>query len=240
MNVTNDPANPIIEKRLLLNTVILLSLFQAGCATHGKPGSVESTVPASSTPDTGGPSNNRADSTTPPLSLLLCKTGISNSPPASNRQVRRSSSTGCINGVSLQIAPAPTACLTSGFGVRGSRLHRGIDYQSKPVAGVVAAASGVVISSEFRQKDFGHWVVIDHGSGVYSAYAHLASVDPLIRKLAKVHAGQNLGVMGRSGNATNSIHLHYEIRRGDIAQARSYFKLKPVNPFSLPARCPAS
>ena len=75
----------------------------------------------------------------------------------------------------------------------------------KAAGDVVAAGSGEVILSEFRKKDYGNWIVIDHGSNVYTSYAHLASVDPSISKGAQITQGQTLGACGHG-----SIHTaHY-------------------------------
>ena len=174
-----------------------------------------------------------------PLDLKICNTRVSNAPLAVERQVSRSSATGCLNGVPLLVAPAPEACLTSGFGPRRGRLHKGIDLQSRPAGNVVAAASGEVIISKDRKQDYGNWIVIDHGSDVYTAYAHLASVNPSISKGAKVTQNQTLGVMGKTGGATSAVHLHYEIRQGKLVN-NNFFGLTPVDPFGLDLSCPPS
>ena len=190
-----------------------------------------------------------ADGTTPvippiPLDLMVCETRVSNVPDeAVDRRISRPSHTACLNGVPLLIAPAPGACLTSGFGPRliNGKLkdHWGIDLQSKPAGDVVAAASGEVVVKDFREKDFGNWIVIDHGSDVYTSYAHLASVDSAITEGSQVNQGQILGIMGRTGNATNAVHVHYEIRQGELLN-KNYFGLKEEDPFTLPGSCPAS
>ena len=175
-----------------------------------------------------------------PLDLMICNTHVSNVPDeAVGRRISRPSVTACLNGVPLLIAPAPGACLTSGFGPRRGRPHRGIDLQSKPAGEVVAAASGQVLINQFREKDFGNFIVIDHGSDVFTSYAHLASVDSAIAEGSQVKQGQILGIMGRSGNATNAVHLHYEIRHGELSN-KNYFGLKEEDPFTLPGSCPAS
>ena len=178
--------------------------------------------------------------TNAPLDLMICKMQVSNPPSAIDRKVSRPSATACLNGVSLLVAPAPEACLTSGFGPRSGRTHKGIDLQSKPAGDVVAAAPGEVIVNQFRKKDYGNWIVIDHGADVYTAYAHLASVNPLISEGDRVAQGQTLGVMGRTGAEwITAVHLHYEVRQGKLLN-NNYFGLTPVDPFALPGSCPAS
>lgn len=207
---------------------VLVALLPMGCSVQGK--------------ITGEPvlRNEPSTSAVPRLDLLLCKTRVSNPPAVDGKRVVRQSALACQNGVALMVAPAPQACLTSGFGSRSGRLHKGIDFQSKPTGSVVAAGSGVIMESSFRQKDFGNWIVIDHGSNLFTGYAHLASVAADIRKGVHVERGQVLGVMGSSGDATTSIHLHYEVRHGNMATARSFFRLTPVDPFDLPGTCKSS
>lgn len=175
------------------------------------------------------------------LDTRICKTQVSNAPVAINNQISRASAAACVNGIPLMVNPAPEACLTSGFGQRNGRAHKGIDYQSKPAGKVVAAAPGSVITRGYRTSDFGNWVVIDHGSDVYTAYAHLASIDKSVTEGLQVIQGQALGTMGNSGPSwIRAIHLHYEVRTGNIDQARSFFNLKAIDPYAYPGSCPAS
>lgn len=178
------------------------------------------------------------------LDLQLCPlrrgardNGVSNAPVHVGNVVSRQSPTGCLEGRSLLLNPAPNACLTSGSGLRSGRPHQGLDFQSRPAGPVVAAAAGTLVELGYRKKDYGNWMVIDHGQGVYSGYAHLQSSAPGLRVGSHVSAGQELGIMGRTGGAATAIHLHYEIRTGDLDAARSWFRLAPVDPFSLPAVC---
>lgn len=169
------------------------------------------------------------------LDLHICpKMFVSNKPKLASLN---RTNLACINGVELQVSPAPKACLSSGFGKRGERQHRGIDYQSKPAGPVVAASNGKVVKAEYRKKDYGNWVVIDHGTGVYSSYAHLANFGDGIVVGASVRKGQTLGKMGSSGISTDAIHLHYEIRQGDINNPKNWWGMKAINPFKLPVVC---
>jgi murein DD-endopeptidase MepM/ murein hydrolase activator NlpD len=142
-----------------------------------------------------------------------------------------------MNNIELQLAPAPGACLSSGFGQRSGRVHKGLDYYSKPAVAVIAAADGKVIAVKFRAADYGNWVIIDHGEGVYTSYAHLANVEGDITSGAVVKRGQVLGMMGNSGDATSAIHLHYEVATGDYNNPKAWFGLTPRDPFRLAARC---
>ncbi len=164
--------------------------------------------------------------------LNLCNLDISNAPPADRTgRVRHYRSLVEINGVSLLMTPATKSCLSSGFGHRGYAPHRGVDYFSDQGGDVLAAADGVIREAKHRD-DYGNMIVIDHGNGVYTRYAHLASFAGAVREGVGVKQGQRLGPIGRTGKA-GATHLHYEIRTGDYLAAGGSFALTPVDPFAL-------
>ncbi|NWG71851.1 MAG: M23 family metallopeptidase [Parvularculaceae bacterium] len=110
------------------------------------------------------------------------------------------------------LARAPVAgCLSSGYGVRPAtgRLHQGIDLYTGEPSPVYAAAGGDV---EFAGDlgSYGRTLLIRHGSGVKTRYAHLSAFARDVRVGATVRAGQMIAETGRTGNAT-AVHLHYEI-----------------------------
>ena len=110
--------------------------------------------------------------------------------------------------------PTEGACLSSGFGWRGTddgggRQHNGIDLANANGGFIYAAADGRVIAAEYR-NGFGNTVVIDYGRGVRSLYGHLAEIDPNLHAGDTVYSGQAVGRMGMTGNATG-VHLHYEV-----------------------------
>jgi murein DD-endopeptidase MepM/ murein hydrolase activator NlpD len=105
--------------------------------------------------------------------------------------------------------------LISRFGdPRGRRSHEGIDIAAARGTRVRATAPGLVIVAGRGHGAYGRLVVIDHGDGWETRYAHLASIE--VRKADRVHRGAVIGQVGRSGNATSS-HLHYEVRRDGTA-----------------------
>lgn len=170
-------------------------------------------------------------------SLKLCKTKVSNPPKSIDNRIARKSPIACVNGVKLIVVPAPKACLSSGFGKRNKRHHNGIDYQSRPAGNVVASAGGVIVNIEFRKKDYGHWIIIDHGDSVYTSYAHLQNITTNLKIGTDVNEGQVLGKMGKSGNAASAIHLHFEVRQGNYDNPKRWWGLKPINPFSQKEKC---
>ena len=137
-----------------------------------------------------------------------------------------------VNGIPLAAAPANDVCLTSGFGQRFGRRHDGIDLQSRPAGTIYASAPGKIIESRVSPGD-GNMVLIDHGKGVYTRYAHLAYIQPGVTKGATIGFGQPVGFMGASGNAT-AIHIHFEILTGDYRNPRGSKGLMPRDPFSFP------
>lgn len=93
----------------------------------------------------------------------------------------------------------------------GRRSHTGIDLRAPKNTPVLAAASGeVVYAKHWRGSSYGKVVRIDHHNGYETRYAHLHRI-----KAGEgdwVHAGERIGGVGKSGNATG-YHLHYEVRR---------------------------
>ena len=102
--------------------------------------------------------------------------------------------------------------VSSGFG--GRRHHGGIDIV-KPggkSAGclVVAAGSGRVVKAG-RHSSYGNYVVIDHGDGIHTLYAHMQNGSLKVHAGQYVSAGQAIGNIGETGRAFGA-HLHFEVR----------------------------
>ncbi len=104
--------------------------------------------------------------------------------------------------------------LTSKFGKRWGRKHEGIDMGQDKGLTIVAAGPGVV-EFEGRQRGYGKTVIIDHGRGVKTLYAHAART--YVREGDKVRKGQKITKMGRSGKSTG-VHLHFEVRIKGVAR----------------------
>lgn len=109
--------------------------------------------------------------------------------------------------------------VTSGFGMRrdpfgrGSKFHHGIDIAGAYGTPVYATASGQVINASYR-GGFGNLVIIRHGYGFETYYAHLSGFAVSTGQWVK--RGQVIGYMGRSGTATGP-HLHYEVHVNGVA-----------------------
>lgn len=111
--------------------------------------------------------------------------------------------------------------ITSKFGWRNGRPHKGIDIWSaaKSQARIYASRGGIVTRSGYT-NGYGNLVVIDHGNGWVSYYAHLSRIS--LGKGQRVESGEVVGNMGKTGNATG-YHLHFEIRKNGEA----------INPLSI-------
>ncbi|TCS95570.1 LysM peptidoglycan-binding domain-containing M23 family metallopeptidase [Hazenella coriacea] len=101
--------------------------------------------------------------------------------------------------------------ITSNFGWRNGRQHKGIDIWSAAKSGAVIRSSldGVVTQAGYS-GGYGNLVVVDHGGGWVTYYAHLSKIS--VSKGESVQTGQSLGNMGQTGNATG-YHLHFEVRK---------------------------
>ena len=97
--------------------------------------------------------------------------------------------------------------VTSGFGWRWGRMHEGIDISAPTGTAVHAAASGSVVFAGWM-GGYGQLVVIDHGNGLATAYAHLSSI---WIGGGSVSQGQGVGAVGCTGSCTGP-HLHFEVR----------------------------
>ncbi len=91
--------------------------------------------------------------------------------------------------------------------------HPGIDIAAYSGAPVLAADSGYVVAAGWDDTGYGYSVVIDHGNGYQTLYAHLQAY--YVDAGVNVAQGQQIGEMGVSGNATGP-HLHFEVRQGTV------------------------
>ena len=128
------------------------------------------------------------------------------------------------------IASVPTnnACMTSGFGHRMGRTHKGLDVRSRPAGMVYSAAPGTIREAK-RSPSFGNTILIDHGQGIFTRYAHLANIESGVEAGQVIGFGQPLGIMGTTGRSTG-VHLHFEVLTGSYPSG-----LTAHNPLSFPA-----
>jgi murein DD-endopeptidase MepM/ murein hydrolase activator NlpD len=96
--------------------------------------------------------------------------------------------------------------VVSGFGLRWGRMHNGIDIAVGYGTPVAASASGNVIFAGWM-GGYGNFVIVDHGGGLSTAYAHLSSISAG----GSVSQGQVVGYVGCTGHCFGP-HLHFEVR----------------------------
>ena len=86
----------------------------------------------------------------------------------------------------------------------------------------MASASGTVVVAVSGYSGYGHTVVIDHGNGLQTRYAHMASGSITVHVGQKVYQGQQIGKIGSTGNVTGP-HLHFEVlKHGSKVNPLSY------------------
>ncbi|GED34787.1 peptidoglycan DD-metalloendopeptidase family protein [Brevibacillus centrosporus] len=102
--------------------------------------------------------------------------------------------------------------LTSRYGQRWGRLHKGLDIAGS--GSIRATESGKVVLSGWY-GDYGKAVIIDHGNGVQTLYGHMKSLR--VSEGEQVSKGTAIGIMGSTGDSTG-IHVHFEVRKGGQVQ----------------------
>lgn len=113
--------------------------------------------------------------------------------------------------------------LLSGFGYRihpvyrVKKFHAGIDFAASRGTSIQATGDGTIAKIERAKRGYGTSIIINHGYGYQTLYAHMNSVD--VRVGQKVKKGQKIGTVGETGLAT-APHCHYEL----------HYRGKPVNP----------
>jgi len=111
----------------------------------------------------------------------------------------------------------------SGFGIRlhpvhkVKKMHQGIDFTAPTGTPIQATGDGKIVKVSKKRTGYGRHVVIDHGFGFKTLYAHMKTVD--VKKGDKVKKGEKIGTVGSTGTST-APHCHYEVRFND----------RPVNP----------
>ena len=103
--------------------------------------------------------------------------------------------------------------VTSPYGYRSLGNHRGIDISGASASGslVVAGAAGTVTTAGWSTGGYGNYVIIDHGNGVETLYAHMLDNSIMVNVGDKVTKGQAIGRVGNTGYSFGA-HLHFEVR----------------------------
>lgn len=116
----------------------------------------------------------------------------------------------------------------SGFGMRKDpidstmKMHKGIDVAAPTGTKVYAAGSGKIIRISSSEDGYGNCIVIEHGYGFVSRYAHLSGFK--IKEGDEVKKGDLIGLVGSTGRSTGP-HLHYEIEKdGERIDPKKFIK----------------
>ncbi len=100
--------------------------------------------------------------------------------------------------------------------------HMAFDIANPSLPGIAAAADGVVSLVRYLRYDYGEYVIIDHGNGFSTLYAHMSEI--YVKVGDKVVRGQIIGKMGSTGRSTGP-HVHFEVRvNGVPVDPRPYLK----------------
>lgn len=89
------------------------------------------------------------------------------------------------------------------------RFHAGIDLAAPQGSAILAAEDGVVLVAQYV-NGYGNTVIIDHGGGVWTLYAHIRNGGTMVKPGEVVSAGQKIAEVGSTGNSTGP-HLHFEV-----------------------------
>lgn len=119
--------------------------------------------------------------------------------------------------------PSGNVTVTSKFGPRNHPLtgkyhnHTGADIAAPGGTNIYAVQGGVVQTSAYAPSSYGEYVVINHGNGITTLYAHMQRGSRKVKEGDVVSQGQVLGLVGMTGSATGN-HLHLELRKNGVRQ----------------------
>jgi murein DD-endopeptidase MepM/ murein hydrolase activator NlpD len=97
--------------------------------------------------------------------------------------------------------------------------HPGLDIAAGLGAAIYASDTGVVVFSGWSTRGYGNLIIIDHGNGWQTAYAHLSQIN--LACGASIYQGQLIGLSGNTGNSTGA-HLHFEMRHSEYGRVNPW------------------
>ncbi len=140
--------------------------------------------------------------------------------PKSAGTVKSASYGSGFKDVGIKFIKPITATITSRFGSRWGTKHKGTDFGAPTGTSIKAAAAGTVTYAGWNSGGYGYLVIISHGNGVQTYYAHCSSI--LTKVGATVNAGDLIAKSGATGHVTGP-HLHFEVRVNDVAYNPEYY-----------------
>lgn len=116
----------------------------------------------------------------------------------------------------MPVANKDLTRVASGYGMRlhpiykTYKMHTGMDFTAPIGTDIYCTGDGVVKKVEYSQRGYGNHIIIDHGYGYETLYAHMNTIN--VKKGQSVKRGDLLGFVGNSGTSTGP-HLHYEVHK---------------------------
>ena len=146
---------------------------------------------------------------------------ITRDEPATAKHLGPGACTGTYDGVtgSLIFIWPTTERYLSGYDYSPETNHFGIDIAGDLGNPIFAADNGVVVYAGRNDYGYGEMIVIDHGSGWQTLYAHLSLINVTCGQ--EVYKGETIGLMGSTGNSTGP-HLHFEMRSDDYGRVNPW------------------
>ena len=123
--------------------------------------------------------------------------------------------------------------VASGYGYRidpiykDRRLHAGLDFTAPIGTPIYAAADGVIKDAGFNTGGYGNRVVVNHGFGYETLYAHMVRIKARVG--ARIKRGEVIGYVGSTGKSTGP-HLHYEVHKNGTPLDPIYFFYNDLTP----------
>jgi len=141
--------------------------------------------------------------------------------PATATHLGPGACTGSYDGVmgTLIFTWPTTERFLSGFDYTPETNHFGIDIGGRTGNPIFAADHGVVVYAGWNNFGYGEMIVIDHGSGWQTLYAHLSQVNVFCGQ--EVYQGDTIGLMGSTGKSSGP-HLHFEMRSDDFGRVNPW------------------
>lgn len=146
---------------------------------------------------------------------------ITRDEPATAKHLGPGACTGSYDGVTgtLSFIWPTTRRLLSGFDYSPETNHFGIDIGGDAGNAIYAADTGVIVYAGWNDYGYGEMIVIDHGFGWQTLYAHLNQVN--VNCGQEVLKGETIGLMGSTGKSTGP-HLHFEMRSDEYGRVNPW------------------
>ena len=116
--------------------------------------------------------------------------------------------------------PLRVGSVSSFYGARDGSFHEGLDIRAYSGTPIYVAREGVVLYSGRGIRGYGNVVIVRHGGGLATVYAH--NRRNVVRRGQTLRQGELIGYVGATGHATGP-HLHFEVRRQEIPQDPIFF-----------------